>query len=170
MNENSIKLFFEKNEDSPSKGNVVMSDSTDTSADGDKSNSRKRRGDSTVDTMEHSVKHRKRQIRANKHNRDEWSFSSDEYMLPTMDEQESSHDWKARNDYNLYTIGRLDHFCCKHLMLKTPTEPPLQRVTLTVDTINETKYKIVVVTGASKSTIVTEILEDDNNFFSRVWI
>ncbi|CAF1054164.1 unnamed protein product [Rotaria sordida] len=118
MNENSIKLFFEKNEDSPSKGNVVTSDSTDTSADGDKSNSRKRRGDSTVDTMEHSVKHRKRQIRANKHNR----------------------------------------------------EPPLQRVTLTVDTINETKYKIVVVTGASKSTIVTEILEDDNNFFSRVWI
>ncbi|CAF4197562.1 unnamed protein product [Rotaria sordida] len=144
MNENSIKLFFEKNEDSPSKGNVVTSDSTDTSADGDKSNSRKRRGDSTVDTMEHSVKHRKRQIRANKHNRDEWSFSSDEYMLPTVDEQESSHDWKA--------------------------QPPLQRVTLTVDTINETKYKIVVVTGASKSTIVTEILEDDNNFFSRVWI
>ncbi|CAF1054198.1 unnamed protein product [Rotaria sordida] len=45
---------------------------------------------------------------------------------------------------------------------KNSSEPPSQRVTLTVNTINEAKYKIAVVIYASKSPIVTEILEDNN--------
>lgn len=42
----------------------------------------------------------------------------------------------------------------------SPKAPP-QRVTLTLNTINQAKFKIVVVTGESKSTIVKEVLQDE---------
>ncbi|UJR29406.1 hypothetical protein I4U23_010618 [Adineta vaga] len=44
--------------------------------------------------------------------------------------------------------------------VKDSPKPPPERVTLTLNTINKSKYKIVVVTGESKSTIVKEVLND----------
>jgi 6-phosphogluconolactonase len=41
-------------------------------------------------------------------------------------------------------------------------KPPPERVTLTLNTINQAKYKIVVITGESKSSIIKEILRDKN--------
>ncbi|UJR29392.1 hypothetical protein I4U23_010604 [Adineta vaga] len=46
--------------------------------------------------------------------------------------------------------------------VKDSPKPPPERVTLTLNTINQSKYKIVVVTGESKSTIVKEVLQDKN--------
>ncbi len=46
--------------------------------------------------------------------------------------------------------------------VKDSPKPPPERVTLTLNTINQAKYKIVVVTGESKSTIVKEVIEDKN--------
>jgi 6-phosphogluconolactonase len=44
--------------------------------------------------------------------------------------------------------------------VKDSPKPPPERVTLTLNTINQAKYKIAVVTGESKSTIVKEVLKD----------
>jgi 6-phosphogluconolactonase len=46
--------------------------------------------------------------------------------------------------------------------VKDSPKPPPERVTLTLNTINQAKYKIAVVTGESKSTIVKEVLKDKN--------
>jgi len=44
--------------------------------------------------------------------------------------------------------------------VKDSPKPPPERVTLTLNTINQAKYKIAVVTGESKSTIVKEVIQD----------
>ena len=44
--------------------------------------------------------------------------------------------------------------------VKDSPKPPPERVTLTLNTINQSKHKITVVTGESKSTIVKEVIED----------
>jgi 6-phosphogluconolactonase len=46
--------------------------------------------------------------------------------------------------------------------VKDSPKPPLERITLTLNTINQAKYKIVVATGESKSTIVEEVLKNKN--------
>jgi 6-phosphogluconolactonase len=46
--------------------------------------------------------------------------------------------------------------------VKDSPKPPPERVTLTLNTINQAKYKIAVVTGESKSTIVKEVIQDKN--------
>ena len=46
--------------------------------------------------------------------------------------------------------------------VKDSPKPPPERVTLTLNTINQAKYKIVVITGESKSSIIKEILRDKN--------
>ncbi|CAF1422717.1 unnamed protein product [Adineta ricciae] len=48
------------------------------------------------------------------------------------------------------------------ISIKDSPKPPPERVTLTLNTINQAKYKIVVATGESKSTIVKEVLQDKN--------
>ncbi|CAF3824348.1 unnamed protein product [Rotaria sordida] len=60
------------------------------------------------------------------------------------------------------SIADTKELSIKHRKRQIQAKPPSQRVTLTVNTINEAKYKIAVVTYASKSPIVTEILEDNN--------
>ena len=49
--------------------------------------------------------------------------------------------------------------------VKDSPKPPPERVTLTLKTINQTKFKLVVVTGESKSTLVKEVLEDENKAY-----
>ncbi|CAF3504894.1 unnamed protein product [Rotaria sp. Silwood1] len=49
--------------------------------------------------------------------------------------------------------------------VKDSPKPPPERVTLTLNAINEAKYKIAVVTGESKSNIVKEIIEDKNRTY-----
>jgi len=44
--------------------------------------------------------------------------------------------------------------------VKDSPKPPPERVTLTLNTINQSKHKIAVVTGESKSTIVKEVIKD----------
>lgn len=44
--------------------------------------------------------------------------------------------------------------------VKDSPQPPPERVTLTLNTINQSKYKIVVITGESKSRLVKEVLKD----------
>lgn len=44
-------------------------------------------------------------------------------------------------------------------------KPPPERVTLTLNTINQTKYKLAVITGESKSTIVKEVIEEKNTTY-----
>jgi 6-phosphogluconolactonase len=44
--------------------------------------------------------------------------------------------------------------------VKDSPKPPPERVTLTLNTINKSKYKIVVVTGESKAVIVKEVIQD----------
>ncbi|CAF1126203.1 unnamed protein product [Adineta steineri] len=46
--------------------------------------------------------------------------------------------------------------------VKDSPKPPPERVTLTLNTINQAKYKIAVVTGESKSTIVKEVIQEKN--------
>ncbi len=46
--------------------------------------------------------------------------------------------------------------------VKDSPKPPPERVTLTLNTINQAKHKIAVVTGESKSTIVKEVIQDKN--------
>ncbi|CAF3035216.1 unnamed protein product [Rotaria socialis] len=149
LDANSIKIYFEHEGDCQSKlimnnaylmvldnfreeitqlinkkkkpfGGVTFSDSTDTSTDNHKMRSKKRKSE-IGDTRER-VQRRRRQNRPNKHSRDEWSFSSDEYVAPTSAEVGPSCNFNDRYDYDLYTIGRLDYFCCKHFVLKTATE------------------------------------------------
>ena len=49
--------------------------------------------------------------------------------------------------------------------IKDSPKPPAERVTLTMKTINQTKHKIVIATGESKSTIIKEILIDKNEIY-----
>jgi 6-phosphogluconolactonase len=46
--------------------------------------------------------------------------------------------------------------------VKDSPKPPSERVTLTLNTINQAKYKLVVITGESKSIIVKDILKNKN--------
>ena len=46
--------------------------------------------------------------------------------------------------------------------VKDSPKPPPERITLTLQTINQAKYKIVVATGESKSTIIQEVLQQKN--------
>lgn len=46
--------------------------------------------------------------------------------------------------------------------VKDSPKPPPERVTLTLNAINQAKHKIVVATGESKSTIVKEVINDKN--------
>jgi 6-phosphogluconolactonase len=46
--------------------------------------------------------------------------------------------------------------------VKDSPKPPPERITLTLNTINQAMYKIAVVTGESKSTIVKEVIQDKN--------
>ncbi|CAF0968152.1 unnamed protein product [Rotaria sordida] len=49
--------------------------------------------------------------------------------------------------------------------VKDSPKPPPERVTLTLNTINEAKYKIAVITGETKSTVVKQIIEDKNRTY-----
>ncbi|CAF5217171.1 unnamed protein product [Rotaria magnacalcarata] len=49
--------------------------------------------------------------------------------------------------------------------VKDSPKPPPERITLTLNTINQAKYKIAVVTGENKSTIVKEVLQDKNRTY-----
>lgn len=49
--------------------------------------------------------------------------------------------------------------------VKNSPKPPPERVTLTLNTINEAKYKIAVITGEAKSSIIKEILKDNNKIY-----
>ncbi|CAF1046640.1 unnamed protein product [Rotaria sordida] len=49
--------------------------------------------------------------------------------------------------------------------VKDSPKPPAERVTLTLNTINQAKYKIVVITGESKSAIIKEILREKNKTY-----
>ena len=44
--------------------------------------------------------------------------------------------------------------------VKDSPKPPPERITLTLNTINQAKYKIAVVTGENKSIIVKEVIQD----------
>ena len=46
--------------------------------------------------------------------------------------------------------------------VKDSPKPPPERVTLTLNTINQSKYKFVVITGESKSAIVKQVIQDKN--------
>lgn len=46
--------------------------------------------------------------------------------------------------------------------VKDSPKPPSERITLTLNTINQAKYKIAVATGESKSNLVKEILKNKN--------
>ena len=46
--------------------------------------------------------------------------------------------------------------------VKDSPQSPAERVTLTLKTINQAKYKLVVVTGANKSSIVKDVLKNKN--------
>jgi len=46
--------------------------------------------------------------------------------------------------------------------VKDSPKPPPERITLTLNTINQAKYKIVVITGESKSTVVKDVLKNKN--------
>lgn len=46
--------------------------------------------------------------------------------------------------------------------VKDSPRPPRERVTLTLKTINQAKYKIAVVTEESQSKIVEEVIHDNN--------
>ena len=46
--------------------------------------------------------------------------------------------------------------------VKDSPKPPPERVTLTLNTINQAKYKLAVLTGEGKSTIVKEVIRDKN--------
>ncbi|CAF3783414.1 unnamed protein product, partial [Rotaria sordida] len=69
---------------------------------------------------------------------------------------------RKRKDDSIADTKELSIKHRKRQIQANSSEPPSQRVTLTVNTINEAKYKIAVVIYASKSPIVTEILEDNN--------
>ncbi|CAF2667759.1 unnamed protein product [Rotaria sp. Silwood2] len=49
--------------------------------------------------------------------------------------------------------------------VKDSPKPPAERVTLTLNTINQAKYKIVIITGESKSVIIKEVLRDKNKTY-----
>lgn len=46
--------------------------------------------------------------------------------------------------------------------VKDSPKPPSERVTLTLNTINQAKYKIGVITDESKSILVKEVLKNKN--------
>ncbi|CAF1254597.1 unnamed protein product, partial [Didymodactylos carnosus] len=52
---------------------------------------------------------------------------------------------------------------CLVTYVKDSPKPPSERVTLTMSTINKSKYILICVTGGSKAQIVKEVIKDKNN-------
>ncbi len=50
--------------------------------------------------------------------------------------------------------------------IKDSPKPPSERVTLTLNTINQAKYKIVVITSENKSILIKDILKNKNKNYS----
>jgi len=81
----------------------------------------------TESSVKHLHKRRFRGVQNSEVSEDsdvEWSFSEGEYVPPLLKQLYPTAETSLRDraDFDFITIGRLDHFCYRHLNLSTITE------------------------------------------------